>query len=306
MHDSPRQDSRSPGEAAAADQWKGIAFTILGAALLSPDALILRLVSVDPWTALWWRAILSAVGLAVLTALLHWTRAFAIARRMGWGFLLVAVLFATSTSLFVMSVTHTYVVNTLVILRAAPLFAAIFSRFILGEPVRPVTWGAIVLVIAGIGTIFASGIGGGRLYGDLFALGGACAIAGTLTALRHLRAQSPLPALIPGVLLAAAIATAWAQPGSVSAVDLTYLSLLGLVLLPCAFALVYGAPRYLGSSEVALLMMLETVLAPVWVWLVLGEEPSARIILAGALILVTVGGHAVIVQWLRGRAAVLR
>lgn len=300
------RSARLAAEGAPGDQWKGVAFTILGAAMLSPDALILRLVSVDPWTALWWRATLSAVGLAVLAAILYGARIFAIARGMGWYFLLVTVLFATSTTLFVLSVTHTYVVNTLVILRAAPLFTAIFTRFILAEQVRSVTWAAIALVTTGIIVIFASSMGGGRLFGDVCAVGAACATAGTLTVLRHVRGPSPLPALIPGALLAAVAATGWAQPSATPAGDIAYLALLGLVLLPCALGLVFGAPRYLGSSEVALLMLLETVLAPIWVWLVLGERPSLEIVLAAVLIIATVGAHAVIVQWSRGRAAMLR
>ena len=51
-------------------------------------------------------------------------------------------------------------------------------------------------------------------------------------------------------------------------------------------------------------MLVETVLGPLWVWLVLGEEPSVQTILAGVLILGVLGAHSAL--GLTGRRESLR
>ncbi|MBR02556.1 MAG: EamA family transporter, partial [Acidiferrobacteraceae bacterium] len=45
---------------------KGVALVLLGVVLLSPDALLLRLISADHWTLLFWRGTLSALSLVTI------------------------------------------------------------------------------------------------------------------------------------------------------------------------------------------------------------------------------------------------
>ena len=63
------------------------------------------------------------------------------------------------------------------------------------------------------------------------------------------------------------------------------MALLGLVVLPVSAVLVLLGPRYLPAPEVGLILLLETVLGPYWVWLALGEEPGARALLGGAIVI---------------------
>ena len=43
--------------------------------------------------------------------------------------------------------------------------------------------------------------------------------------------------------------------------------------------------RYLPAAEAGLIWILESILTPVWVWVVLGEQPSPMILLGGGLVL---------------------
>ena len=47
-----------------------------------------------------------------------------------------------------------------------------------------------------------------------------------------------------------------------------------------------------GPPEVSLILLLETVVGPFWVWLVLGEAPSQRAALGGAIVIAALAGHA--------------
>jgi len=49
--------------------------------------------------------------------------------------------------------------------------------------------------------------------------------------------------------------------------------------------LVLLGPRYLPAPEVGLILLLETVLGPYWVWLALGEDPGARALAGGAIVI---------------------
>jgi drug/metabolite transporter (DMT)-like permease len=74
--------------------------------------------------------------------------------------------------------------------------------------------------------------------------------------------------------------------------DVLWLGLLGIVVMPVGAALITTGPRYLPAPEVSLILLLETVVGPFWVWLVLGEEPSGRAIVGGAIVIAALAGHA--------------
>ncbi|MDG1193275.1 MAG: hypothetical protein P8N03_05330, partial [Arenicellales bacterium] len=49
---------------------KGVALSLFGITLLSPDSLLLRLINADVWTLVFWRGGLSAIGLICMTLLI--------------------------------------------------------------------------------------------------------------------------------------------------------------------------------------------------------------------------------------------
>ena len=270
----------------------GRVLTAFGVIALSPDGLLTRLVTADIMTVLWWRTLLTAAGIAA--ALLLWRRAGAVRivrESLALPGLAVAILFGTGTVFFVLSITYTAVANTLVILAAGPIFGAWLSRLFLREPISAETWAAALFVLVGLGALFADSVEMGRLFGDACALVAALCTSGAFVLLRRYRRPDPLVLVATGSLLACMAVTPFAAPLSVDGRDLMFLALLGVVVLPVAFALIFAGPRYIPAPEVALLMLLETALGPLWVWLVIGEVPSARVAAAGALIIATLAAH---------------
>ncbi|MCK5913236.1 MAG: hypothetical protein KAG12_05115, partial [Desulfuromusa sp.] len=82
-----------------------------------------------------------------------------------------------------------------------------------------------------------------------------------------------------------------AQPLIVTSIDAGLLFLLGGVVLPISFAMISLSPRYLKAPEVSLILLIETVLGPIWVWMVIGEIPHSKTLVAGLLILGTLLIH---------------
>lgn len=265
------------------DHVKGLAITTLGVLVLTPDSLLVRLIGLDSWSMVFWRGLLMMSALTLILAVYYRGRTLAKFLAIGRIGLVIAGLFAMGSVTFILALHNTSVANTLVILAAAPLIAALLSRMFLGEPVRRRTWAAILVTFAGI-AILASDSNGGGTFGDIMALATAAVLAAALTLIRRAKALNMVPAMALSGGITAIVMAPFAAPLSIAPGDLGLLLVLGLFVLPVSFGLTSLGPRYLPAPEVALILLLETVLGPFWVWLVLEETPGARALTGGAVV----------------------
>lgn len=273
---------------------KGLLIVGMGVLAISPDALIVNLVKMEPLAIAFWRSLLMSVGFFVVALFLYRGKTVPRFRSMGRLGLAVAGFSACSGVLFVLAVTHTAVSNTLVILAASPVFAAILSSIFLGDRTSPVTWVASLLVLFGIALILHGSLSGSRLEGDLAALAASLSSAGMFVVLRHHAGGDPVPGLVLGGIAGAIVVAPGVGRFEPSAHDLALLMLLGLVLLPIAIGLITRGPAYLPAPEVGLMMLLETILGPLWVWLVIGQQPGRDSVIAGALIVSVLAVHSIL------------
>ena len=273
---------------------KGLLITGLGVLIITPDSLLIRLISVDPWTLLFWRGLLSAIGMNAALLVLYRGRAWSQVRQIGGAGAIVAGIFGIGTVTFIVSITHTTAANTLFIVSTSPLFAALAAWLLMREPVSRRTWIAIAFSITGIGVIASGGMDEGTLTGNLSALATAVILGTSFALVRRHRARNMVPAMGLGGLVTAAIAFPLAQPLSVVATDVWLLMVMGLVMLPLSFSLMFIGPRYIPAPEVSLLLLLEAVLGPLWVWMALGEDPGARTLAGGFIVLATLAAHSLI------------
>ncbi len=270
---------------------QGLLLTGFGVLVLSPDALLLRLLAADHWTIVFWRGVLLFVALALVMTLVRRGRPVAAFTAVGrWG-LVSSVFYGTASAMFVYAITHTAVANTLVIIAGTPLLAAIMSRVLLNERVAPETWFATAVVIAGIGLVVGEGLQRGTWDGDLAAFAVAFLQAGNFTLLRHRKHINMVPATALGGLWSGlgVLLLGLAEPFAMPAGDVPVMALLGLVVIPVAFGLITTGPRFITAPEVGLLMLLETVLGPLWVWLALGERAGGQALIGGVLVVATLG-----------------
>ena len=276
------------------DHLKGLALTAAGVLAISPDSLLVRLISADQWTLMFWRGLLTGLAMLAYLGLRDRRRLISTFKAIGAEGVMVAVLFCASTIFFVMSLTHTRVANTLIVLAATPLFAALLGRIFLSEKVGRRTWVAIAATLAGLLVILFDDLGSGSLIGDLSAFGSAFCLAGSFVAIRRRIAVDMIPAMALSGGVLALVALPLAPTLQLSGADIPAVSVLGLIVLPAATALLAQGPRYLPVAEVGLIMLLETVLGPYWVWLVISEQPTGLAFLGGAIVLSTLAAHALV------------
>jgi len=268
---------------------RGVATVVAGVALISFDALLVRLAGVDGWNVSFWRGLFMALSMLIVARVRGGER-----EPLHRGYWLAALMMAGSSLALVLAFTLTRVANAVVILSMSPLFAALTSRFFLREKCPLRTWVAIVLCIGGVVAVMAGSIGGGNLVGDALAVLSTLFIGGYFTVFRRYPEVSRVRVISLGGLLLALCALPMAAPLSLPAYSYGWLALAGLLQMPLAMVLLTSGTRFLPAAEVSLFLLLETILSPIWVWLVLGEVPPQATLLGGVLIVATLIGHTLV------------
>ena len=279
---------------------RGLLMTIFGVLVLTPDALMLRLIEAELWTTLFWRSLFMTASLFAINAWIERRNPLYALRDLFKDGLFCALLFTGSNICFVISITHTMVANTLVILAAMPFMAAILTVILIRRKLPSRTWLTILLAMAGIVIVFWGRLGGGSIFGDTFAMLAALFMASALVAISYNPRINSVSAIGLGSLLAAAISYFMgAELVTPSVNDFLILGLNGGLILPVAMGLITFGPKLISAAEVSLIMLLETALGPLWVWYVLSEQPTMQTLIGGSLVLGAIIANA----WMGFRSA---
>src|SRR5690554_1839991 len=225
---------------------QGLLLTGGGALIISPDALLIKLIGLPDGDILMWRGLLTALGFVIIMLARHGAGTVAAYRRCGWTGIGVALLFSFSTFGFVLGNQYTKGGNVLMILAGAPLIAALLSRLFLGERLPRRTWLAIWLCLMGTSMIVLDDAGAGSWLGNGFALLAATALAANFTLCRTRPGVDMSPMLTLSGLIVATVAALFGLAGAGLSLppsdSLLLLVLLCLVLLPLGFTLIQRGP----------------------------------------------------------------
>lgn len=270
-----------------------IALLVLGVAAVSSAAVLAR-IAVAPALALaWWR---TAAGALALTPM---------ARRSGVvpdrreRLLLVAsgTLLAVHFWWWFLSLDHTTVAASAVLVSMSPVAVGAGAAWLLGEPPGPRTWAGMVLTVAGAVIIVADDLGGATaraLLGDGLAFAAAMAMAGYLLLGRHARRTLPVSVYATWTYGSAAlgllvVAGVTGTPlGFTEPFDrATWLAIAALIVGPqllghTVFNLVLGR---VSATVVAVVIIAEPVGATVLAAAILGEAPDGWFYLGAPLVL---------------------
>lgn len=267
------------------DYQKGLLITFFGVLFVTPDSLFVRLISSDGLTIAFWRSF--SAGILILVALVAFTglrniKSLFLMGKLGW---LYCFLIGSTSPAFVCAVENTSVANVVFIFAAMPIFASLFSYFILDEPISKRVKKTIFIVTLGL-IVIAYGSTENEISnwkGDLFALYVCVSYAAALTLIRKLKSISILPALPVAYLGSAIILFFFTEPFTGFERN-AHLYLIHGVFIAIGTCFLAIGPRYITSPEASLLILLETILAPLLVWAVLYEYPGIWSIAGGAMV----------------------
>ncbi|MBI4312733.1 MAG: DMT family transporter [Chloroflexi bacterium] len=193
---------------------------------------------------------------------------------------------------WIVSLEHTSVASSVVLVTASPLITAVASRALFGEAIHTRTLVGIGVGLAG-GVLLAAGDAGdgSELFGDAMAFLGAIAVVGYMLAGRRLRTRLPATTYNLSVYTVAAVLL-WALALGFGAqlegfrVD-TYLWLAVTAIVPQAIghSLLNWSLGHVTATAVTVAVMAEPVIATIVAIPVLGEQPPLTSVAGGALVL---------------------
>lgn len=270
----------------------GLFLALFGTLVLTPDALLMRLSGMDGFQMSAWRGMIMGSVMLAGWALTSKTIARDLQMLKCRDGLLIVICQIFNSTLFCLGIAMAPVAVVLFGVASVPVFAALLAWLLIGERTHVTTWITMGLVLSGI-AIAVSGKGDGlvldqaALIGAGFGLGVALVLAMNFVILR---ANPSVPILLTigiGAWIAGLISLAIVGYDALFEGEYVFMLITGALVLPVSFYCLSLASRYTHAANVSLLMLLETVLGPLWVWYGVAEAPSARMLLGGGIVVIS-------------------
>lgn len=264
------------------------AFVFLGVFLWSTGGLFIKLTTIDAYQITFFRSLLAAITVAVLT------------RKHGWKInafgLLTSIFYAVLLFSFVWATKKTTAANAIFLQYTAPIYILVLAPFFIGEKFHLRDLLTVILCISGMSLFFVGKLGVADYQGNIAALVSGLFYGLYVMLLRHERGKgmNPTIAVIYGNLLLAMVTI----PSGISAIpvmtwfDLLCVSFLGIIQIGVAYILfIKGVTLGTRPLDASIIGFIEPLLNPVWVFFFYGERPSNWAILGGAIIIATIMFH---------------
>ena len=278
------------GNAAAAQYRRG-ALLVAGSALAwSSAGIITRMTTTDNWTTLFWRSVFSCTFLLIYVGLRDRRSAIAQFRALGLAGVAIAVSFGTSMTCFIIALKTTSVANVLIFQAAAPFVAAVLAWLWLKERLSYRSALAILATVAGIVVMVSDSVEKGRVLGDIISAFMGISFALMIVMARRRRDVSMTAATCLATALTMLVALPFTS-FAVSPSDLALLAVFGIGQMGLGLVLFTAGVRLIPAADAGLITVIEVILAPLWVWMAFGENPGARALIGGAIVLVAVIAH---------------
>jgi drug/metabolite transporter (DMT)-like permease len=201
----------------------------------------------------------------------------------------VLILFVSATKL-------TTAANAIFLQFSAPIYLVFLEPRVTGRALRGRDLVAVGLCLGAMALFFVGRLGLGSLAGNLLGVASGLCLALFSLTLKLQRERrpgvDPISAILLGNLLVALLCAPLALPNFRPTLPQAGILLyLGVFQIGLAYLLFNAGMRHLSATAAVVTGTLEAVLNPIWVFLGVGERPSAWALLGGLLILGTIGWY---------------
>jgi DME family drug/metabolite transporter len=206
--------------------------------------------------------------------------------------------------LFLASITYVYALkntteaNAVFLASVTPIFAVILARFVLGERLNRVTFGAIALAVCGLMIIVAGDISGGQMAGNIAAMLSSLGFAIYTICVRSDSSRDWSP-ILPGyafmmILICGLVTVINGKSLVPGARDIVLAIVHGAVFIVLGTTLFNIGSRSVPAVPMTIFAQTETVFVPIFIFLWFGRSPKPLTLLGGAIIISAVIGKAVL------------
>ena len=271
----------------------GIFLALLGALILTPDTLLMRLSELSGGQMVAWRAT-QAGSIFFIIGLCPFILSRSGVKPKIWRKSFVALVFVQMANVFCFAygIYLAPVAIVLIAVATVPVFSIILGAVVLKEAVDMRTWAIVVIVFFGVTLSVIGDINSYDIFNLSSILGGLCglvvafSLACNFVIIRKDKEVAfPLALGTGGILCGLLAFYFWPSASEINLKGMFYISITGLLILPLSFILLSRASRMTPASNVSIIMLLETILGPLWVWTFTNERPQFLTIIGGIIVI---------------------
>ena len=271
----------------------GIVLALLGALILTPDTLLMRLSELTGGQMVAWRAT-QAGSIFFIIGLFPFLLSRNGVKPKIWRKSFVALVFVQMANVFCFAygIYLAPVAIVLIAVATVPVFSIILGAVVLKEAVDMRTWAIVIIVFFGVTLSVTGDINSHDIFNLSSILGGLCglivafSLACNFVIIRKDKEVAfPLALGTGGILCGLLAFYFWPSASEINLKGMFYISITGLLILPLSFILLSRASRMTPASNVSIIMLLETILGPLWVWTFTTESPQFLTIIGGIIVI---------------------
>jgi drug/metabolite transporter (DMT)-like permease len=271
----------------------GIFLALLGALILTPDTLLMRLSELSGGQMVAWRAT-QAGSIFFIIGLCPFILSRSGVKPKIWRKSFVALVFVQMANVFCFAygIYLAPVAIVLIAVATVPVFSIILGAVVLKEAVDMRTWAIVVIVFLGVTLSVIGDINSYDIFNLSSILGGLCglvvafSLACNFVIIRKDKEVAfPLALGTGGILCGLLAFYFWPSASEINLKGMFYISITGLLILPLSFILLSRASRMTPASNVSIIMLLETILGPLWVCTFTTESPQFLTIIGGIIVI---------------------
>lgn len=270
------------------DRQKGILYIVAAALLWSSGGIGIKAISDAPLKVTFYRSLFAAIALLVLFGRDVWGKRH-------WSstglFVAAIVSYGACLTSFVVATKWTTAANAIFLQYAGVVWVLLFSPIVTKEPMRSRDAIAIGVAMTGMALFFVGRLDTRGMSGNVMALVSSVFFAALILALRRENQAAQSAITWGNVAVAVTLLPFVADDLSLSAKSFGVLLFLGLFQIGLPYVLFARGLKYVSATQASLTGMLEPIANPLWVFLLLGEQPSLFAIAGAAVVLCAIGWH---------------
>lgn len=267
---------------------KGVLAALFGSLFISFDPVFIRFSGTGGFDTAFLFGLFTALSMSVIIQSTDRRGLSGTLYEGGWPLVFSSLLMVGSATTFVLSVKHTAVANTMIIMSARPVLTAVVSWVFLRERTSKGLWLAIIGVMGGIGIVVSGSLESTNLLGDSLAMVTVSFLALNGTLLRRYKQVSRTAIVGLCGFFMAVVMFIPATPSGYSLNTWLIMGAMGLASAPLGRVLNAVSSRYIPAAETAVISLSNTVFAPVWIFILFHEQPPVNTLVGGAVVLGTI------------------
>jgi drug/metabolite transporter (DMT)-like permease len=270
------------------DRTRGTLFIVAASILWSTGGIGIKAVADSGLKVTFYRSLFAAIALMLVLGRNVWGRR-------QWkstpAFIFGIISYAACLTAFVIATKWTTAANAIFLQYAGVVWVLLLSPVVLREPMRARDVIAIAVAMSGMALFFVGRFETRGMAGNGMALVSSVFFAALILVLRREQRAAQAAVTWGNVVCALAVLPFIGRDLALTPRSFAVLAFLGVFQIAIAYVLFVRGLAYVTATQASLTGMLEPVSNPIWVFLFLGEKPSAFAIAGALVVLAAIAWH---------------